>query len=119
MKSKTDGRKLATISQHHFIGELSFLMYVRDRRKDEQKTEPSNKASANVFADDTVHVLEWDFIELSKIMVRDREVANAFAVYSSHDLRNKLLSANAKGDKPIILPGGTPMILPVETPVIP
>ena len=108
-------------------------MYVRDRRKDEQKTEPRNKASANVFADDTVkteprnkasanvfaddtaHMMEWDFIELSKIMVRDRELANAFAVYSSHDLRNKLLSANAKGDKPMILPGGTPMILPGET----
>ena len=97
---KTDGRKLATISQHNFIGELSFLLHVQEKRKDSDEQNPVQKASANVVADDaTLHVFEWDFDELSKMMVDDRELYNAFSVYSSHDMRNKLLTANAKGGR--------------------
>ena len=100
MTCKTDGRKLATISQHNFIGELSFLLHVQAKRRDSDEQNPVQKASANVVADDTtLHVFEWDFDGLSKMMVDDRELFNAFSVYSSHDMRNKLLTANAEGGR--------------------
>ena len=100
MTCKTDGRKLATISQHCFIGELSFLLYVQERRRDSDEQKQVQKASANVVADNkTLHVFEWDFDRLSKMMVDDRDLWNAFAVYSSHDMRKKLLTANAAGGR--------------------
>ncbi|KAK1743317.1 hypothetical protein QTG54_005938 [Skeletonema marinoi] len=95
---KTDGRKLATIPPHCFIGELSFLLHVQDHKRNEQKQIPLKKASADVVAENkTIHVLEWEFDELRKIMSADRDLSNAFAIYSSHDMRNKLLSANTEG----------------------
>ena len=98
MTCKTDGRKLATIPPHCFIGELSFLLHVQDHKRNEQKQIPLTKASADVVAENkTIHVLEWEFDELRKIMSADRDLSNAFAIYSSHDMRNKLLTANAEG----------------------
>ena len=98
MTCKTDGRKLATIPTHCFIGELSFLLHVQDHKRNEQKQIPLKKASADVVAENkTIHVLEWDFDELTNIMKADRDLSNAFAIYSSHDMRNKLLTANAEG----------------------
>lgn len=100
MTCKTDGRKLATIPPHSFIGELSFLLHVQDHKRNEQKQIPLKKASADVVAENkTIHVLEWDFDELTNIMTTDRDLSNAFTVYSSHDIRNKLLTANAEGGR--------------------
>jgi hypothetical protein len=93
VKRKKDGRKLATVSPHCFIGELSFLVYVQDLKRDESKSTPQH-ASATVYADNTVHLQEWDFGKLSEMLMTDRDLSNAFASYCSHDLRNKLLSAN-------------------------
>ena len=98
VKCKKDGRRLATISPHCFIGELSFLLFVQDiKYKGGDKSEPHELASANVYANKTVHMQVWEFRELSKVLTNDRDLSNAFASYCSHDLRNKLLSANAEG----------------------
>lgn len=99
VKCKKDGRRLATISPHCFIGELSFLRFVQDikKHKGDIKSEPNKLASANVYANKTVHMQVWDFRELCKVLANDRDLSNAFASYCSHDLRDKLLSANAEG----------------------
>eukprot|EP00581_Thalassiosira_minuscula_P008414 CAMPEP_0183709670 /NCGR_PEP_ID=MMETSP0737-20130205/5669_1 /TAXON_ID=385413 /ORGANISM="Thalassiosira miniscula, Strain CCMP1093" /LENGTH=201 /DNA_ID=CAMNT_0025937831 /DNA_START=220 /DNA_END=821 /DNA_ORIENTATION=+ len=49
-----DGRKLATITKHKFVGEMAFLKYCSDMRMDEKAS--FAKASANVMAGDLVHV---------------------------------------------------------------
>ena len=78
-----------------FIGELSYLLFVQGKR---QQQSNKVKASANVIANyGPVHVMVWDFEKLSDLMIDDRDLSNAFAVYSSHDLRNKLLNRNAAG----------------------
>ena len=91
-----DGRKLATIPQHHFIGEMAFLIFYQSQNK-EGDDAPFANASANVMANGFVHVYEWDARELARIMKEDRDLQNAFASYCSHDLRKKLLTANAEG----------------------
>ena len=102
VKCKKDGRRLATISPHCFIGELSFLLFVQDIKykrgeyKGGDKSEPHNLASANVYANKTVHMQVWDFRELSKVLANDRDLSNAFASYCSHDLREKLLQQTQK-----------------------
>lgn len=95
-----DGRKLATIPPHRFIGEMAFLVNHQNKQKDEEA--PLVKASANVMVDGLVHAWEWDARDLSLILREDRELSNAFASYCSHDLREKLLSSNAEGGAIII-----------------
>ena len=90
-----DGRKLGTIAPHNFIGEMSFLVYCQSLKKDDDA--PCAKASANVTSDGVVHVWEWDAKELARAMKEDRDLSNAFASYCTHDLRRKLLLANAEG----------------------
>lgn len=93
--SAAENRKLATITPHDFIGEMAFLVYTQNYQKD-SSAEFSN-ASAHVTADSgLVHVWEWDANQLAAALKEDRELSNAFASYCSHDLRKKLLSANAQ-----------------------
>ena len=83
------------MSPQSFIGELSYLLFVQGKRQQQPK---KVTASANVIANDgPVHVMVWDFDKLSDLMIDDRDLSNAFAVYSSHDLRHKLLTRNAAG----------------------
>lgn len=98
MTCATDGRKLATIAPHNFIGEMAFLVYYQNQKKEEEAT-PLAKASANVMTGDLLHVWEWDTRKLAHVLKEDRDLSNAFASYCSHDLRRKLLSANAEGGK--------------------
>mmetsp|Transcript_19725 Transcript_19725/g.33952 ORF Transcript_19725/g.33952 Transcript_19725/m.33952 type:complete len:329 (+) Transcript_19725:188-1174(+) len=93
--SAKDGRKLATNSPHHFVGEMAFLEYYQDMRMD--KDASFAKASANVMAGDLVHVWEWDARRLAHVLMKDRDLSNAWASYCNYDLREKLLSANAEG----------------------
>jgi len=90
-----DGRKLATITKHKFVGEMAFLKYCSDMRMDEKAS--FAKASANVMAGDLVHVWEWDARRLAHVLMEDRDLSNAWASYCNHDLREKLLAANAEG----------------------
>jgi len=95
VKCAKDGRTLGTITPHHFVGEMAFLVYYHDEKKDEST--PCAKASANVFANRMVHAWEWDARGLAEALKNDRDLSNAFTSYCSHDLRKKLLSANAEG----------------------
>lgn len=92
-----DGGVRTTIASNHFIGELSFLSTMQDLKKD--ATAKPSKASCSVLANNKVVVLEWDSRKLASALEKDRDLSNAFASYCSHDLRKKLLSANAEGDK--------------------
>lgn len=98
-----DGTELATIAPHHFIGEMAFLVYCQNVKRDavaandkaeSSRATPYAEASASVFADGLVRVWEWDASELADGMSKDRDMSNAFATYCSHDLRRKLLRAN-------------------------
>lgn len=90
-----DGRKLGTITPHKFVGELAFLESYQNLKADEDA--PCTKASANVTADNLVHVWEWDARSLVHLFREDRELKNAFMTYCSHDLRVKLISSNVEG----------------------
>ncbi len=95
MTNSKDNRKLATITPHNFIGEMAFLVYHQSLKKDDAAV--FAKASANVRGNGLVHAREWDAEELASVLETDRELANAFASYCSHDLRRKLLQANEEG----------------------
>ena len=95
MTCSADGRKLATITSHRFVGEMAFLVYYQNLKTDDETS--CARASANVMANDLVHVWEWDAQRLAHVLKEDRDLANAFTSYCSHDLRLKLLSANEKG----------------------
>ena len=95
IKCSKDGRKLGTMAPHDFIGEMAFLVFCQNIKHDEEA--PFARASANVIADGIVHVWEWDARKLAQILKEDRDLSNAFTAFCSHDLRRKLLSANAGG----------------------
>eukprot|EP00581_Thalassiosira_minuscula_P008128 CAMPEP_0183705560 /NCGR_PEP_ID=MMETSP0737-20130205/2611_1 /TAXON_ID=385413 /ORGANISM="Thalassiosira miniscula, Strain CCMP1093" /LENGTH=330 /DNA_ID=CAMNT_0025932729 /DNA_START=125 /DNA_END=1118 /DNA_ORIENTATION=- len=91
-----EGRTLGKITPNHFVGEMAFLVYCQNLKKDKETSRA--RASANVMADGMVRAWEWDAQQLAQMLNDDRDLSNAFTSYCSHDLRAKLLSANAHGD---------------------
>lgn len=87
-------QKLGTVESNQIIGEMAFLHYYENAKKDNNYH--STNASANVVANSVVRVWEWDYAELANLLKDDRDLSNAFISYCSHDLRSKLLSSNAE-----------------------
>lgn len=102
VKLSKDWRTLATIAPHSFIGEMAFLVYCQNSRSKDDQENICATASANVMADELVQVWEWDARTLADALKENRDLSNAFASYCSHDLRKKLLSANAEDGKELL-----------------
>ena len=87
---------LGSVEPYHFIGELSYLRHLK---KDHGEV---SIASATVMANELITAWEWSHKDIDMIL-EDRDLANAFSSYCSHDLKRKLLSANRKGGIPAYL----------------
>ena len=88
---KSGKRRLASISDAKFIGEMSFLDVLSDEGV------ASAKSTADVVVgDEGATVYEWDFSTLQGYLDDQHEVKNAFSAYISYDLREKLRDTNIK-----------------------
>jgi len=88
---KSGDRRLASIEDNKFIGEMSFLDVLSD------EDAASAKSTANVVVGAAgATVYEWDFGDLQSYLEDQHEVKNAFSAYISYDLREKLRDANIK-----------------------
>jgi hypothetical protein len=94
------GRRLATVTRNHFIGEMTFLNFLVASEELEASSDSYKIVGTMATADAVVESSElvayvWDFVSLKDFLKGEREVHNALSAYMNHDLRAKLASLNA------------------------
>ena len=88
---RSGNRRLASIDDTKFIGEMSFLDVLSG------EDPASAKSTADVVVGvEGAAVYEWDFGALQSYLEDQHEVKNAFSAYIGHDLREKLRDTNVK-----------------------
>jgi hypothetical protein len=98
------GKRLATVTRNHFIGEMTFLNFVVASAEENETNDANKNLGSIATADAIVESSEvvayvWDFVSLRDYLKGEREVRNALSAYMNHDLREKLASLNASTAK--------------------
>ena len=90
-----DRRKVGNILSHRFVGEMSYLKYLKNSKPGaEENPCDSAHASATVIAKTGGIIWEWDHEDLTKVLLEEMDISNAFQSYCAFDLGMKLLAVN-------------------------
>jgi len=89
-------REVGNILSHRFVGEISFLQYLKNSKPGAgvSPCDSRARASATVIAKKGGVIWEWDHEDLTRLLLEEMDISNAFQSYCAFDLGMKLMAVN-------------------------